>query len=223
MSDQLILSVFPGIDLLGMAFEREGFCVVRGPDLIFGGDIHTFHPPAGRFDGVIGGPPCKGESGLAHLNGRPGWTMRDEFYRVVREAEPRWWVCEAVRAHPAPYVTPLSPRWLGEKQSRLRYFHSNLDLRPHVEFATFEHPEFKHAALAGHGPAEGKVTRGIAKYRWPEHCVLQGLPADFHLPGFTRNARFEAVGNGVPLPMGRAIARAVRQALGLPLLEAESA
>jgi DNA (cytosine-5)-methyltransferase 1 len=29
----LVLSLFPGIGLLDMAFEEEGFCVVRGPDL----------------------------------------------------------------------------------------------------------------------------------------------------------------------------------------------
>ena len=41
----LVLSLFPGIDLLGMAFEEEGFTVVRGPDLIWGGDIKRFAPP----------------------------------------------------------------------------------------------------------------------------------------------------------------------------------
>ena len=44
--------LFPGIGLLDMAFEKEGFCVVRGPDLLWGGDIRSFHPPAGKFDGV---------------------------------------------------------------------------------------------------------------------------------------------------------------------------
>jgi len=33
MSPPLVLSLFPGIGLLDMAFEQEGFCVVRGPDL----------------------------------------------------------------------------------------------------------------------------------------------------------------------------------------------
>lgn len=69
----LVLSLFPGIGLLDMAFEEAGFCVVRGPDLLWGGDIRRFHPPAGRFDGVIGGPPCQAFSRLRHLlehNGR---------------------------------------------------------------------------------------------------------------------------------------------------------
>lgn len=36
---KLVLSLFPGADLLGMAFEQEGFCVVQGPDVIFGRDV----------------------------------------------------------------------------------------------------------------------------------------------------------------------------------------
>lgn len=39
----LVLSLFPGADLFGMAFEAEGFCVVTGPDVMFGRDIRDFH------------------------------------------------------------------------------------------------------------------------------------------------------------------------------------
>lgn len=63
----LVLSLFPGIGLLDRAFEAEGFTVVRGPDVIWGGDIREFHPPAGKFDGIIGGPPCQMFSSLARL------------------------------------------------------------------------------------------------------------------------------------------------------------
>ena len=38
MTPQLVLSLFPGIGLLDSAFEEEGFIVVRGPDLIWGGE-----------------------------------------------------------------------------------------------------------------------------------------------------------------------------------------
>ena len=31
---ELILSIFPGADLLGRGFEADGFCVVRRPDRI---------------------------------------------------------------------------------------------------------------------------------------------------------------------------------------------
>ena len=207
----LVLSIFPGIDLLGRAFEEEGYCVVRGPDLLWGGDIRTFHPPAGVFDGVIGGPPCKGESNLAALKGQRGATMVDEFWRVIDEAQAQWWVMEAVIKHQSPYVLALNPRWLGEKQSRRRFFHSNLNLEAHVEVALFEHYEWKHAVLAVHGGKEGTVLRGMATYTWPEMCELQGVPG-FDLPPFTRAGKREALGNAVPMAMGRAIAKAVRRA-----------
>lgn len=35
----LVLSLFPGIGLLDLAFEEQGYCVVRGPDLLWGGNI----------------------------------------------------------------------------------------------------------------------------------------------------------------------------------------
>src|SRR5437660_11815578 len=84
----LVLSLFPGIGLLDMAFELEGFCVVRGPDLLWGGDIRRFHPPAGKFDGVIGGPPCQPFTRLRHLIAAKGQQPRHpnlipEFERVV--------------------------------------------------------------------------------------------------------------------------------------------
>jgi hypothetical protein len=45
MSVPLVLSLFPGIGLLDTAFEENGFCVVRGPDLLWGGDVRLFTPP----------------------------------------------------------------------------------------------------------------------------------------------------------------------------------
>lgn len=209
----LVLSLFPGIGLLDIAFEEAGFCVVRGPDLLWGGEIKCFHPLAGRFDGVIGGPPCKGESSLAHLNGKPGETMAPEFFRVRDEAQPDWWVMEAVVKHDAPFVLRLNNRWLGEQQNRVRFFHSNLPLHRHLETAVFDNPIYRHAVLAVHGGAIGSVQRGMAKYSWSDHCWLQGLPETFDLPGFTVQAKREAVGNGVPLPMGRAVAAAVVRAI----------
>src|SRR5689334_12026263 len=56
-----------GIGLLDMAFEDEGFTVVRGPDLLWGGDVKRFHAPSGHFVGVIGGPPCQAFCRLVHI------------------------------------------------------------------------------------------------------------------------------------------------------------
>ena len=91
----LVLSLFPGIGLLDHAFELEGFCVVRGPDLLWGGDIKRFQPLAGRFDGVIGGPPCQVFSRLRHVNPKCGQKVGNlipEFERCVCEASPSWFL-----------------------------------------------------------------------------------------------------------------------------------
>ncbi len=130
----LVLSVFPGIDLLGRAFEEEGFCVVRGPDLLWGGDIRGFHPPAGVFDGVIGGPPCQAFSALRHLIRHNGHEPRfgnliPEYERVVAQAKPRWFLMENVPDAPIPHVEGyqtwaiiVRDKWVGGVQPRPRRF-----------------------------------------------------------------------------------------------------
>jgi DNA (cytosine-5)-methyltransferase 1 len=70
------------------------------------------------------------------------------------------------------------------------------------------------------GREEDGYIYGDKSSRYYRDAVkAQGLPADFDLPGFTVAAKVKAIGNGVPLPMGRAVARAVRQALWLPIVE----
>lgn len=130
----LVLSVFPGIDLLGRAFEEEGYCVVRGPDLIWGGEVRAFHPPAGVFEGVIGGPPCQAFSVLRHLIRHNGHEPRfgnliPEFERVVAEAAPAWFLMENVPDAPIPrvegYITKpqmVRDKWVGGVQPRPRRF-----------------------------------------------------------------------------------------------------
>ena len=211
----LVLSIFPGIDLFGKAFEESGYCVVRGPDLLWGGDIKNFHPPSEVFEGVIGGPPCVGESKWANMNANKGYTLWPEALRVIDEAKPAWWVLEAVIRHKAPYCVCLSPRWLGEKQSRKRYFHSNLNLEPFINVSLFENP-VKEPCFVGTEYSKGlrlKVGRGQHYHPsrpWELLCELQGLPPDFELKPFTKEWRGRVLGNGVPLSMGREIAKAVR-------------
>ncbi|MFK5979689.1 MAG: DNA cytosine methyltransferase [Rhizobiaceae bacterium] len=100
MNGELILSIFPGIDLLGRAFEQEGFCVVRGPDIITGGNILDFHPPSGKFNGVIGGPPCQDFSKLNRAPTDYGHGMLEEFGRVAIEADCDWFLFENVVCAP---------------------------------------------------------------------------------------------------------------------------
>lgn len=170
--ESLVLSVFPGIDGLGRGFEAEGFCVVRGPDLLWGGDVHAFHPPAGVFGGVIGGPPCQMFSPLARLVRHQGYVPRfgnliPEFERVVQEAAPEWWLMENVSAAPVPrvdgyqtYGLVLNHRWvpaepgglIGPEQHRKRRFTFGTgDGRPLVvQVALFEAPVWVATIYADH-------------------------------------------------------------------------
>lgn len=248
---ELVLSLFPGIGLLDMAFELEGFCVVRGPDLLWGGDIRRFHPPAGKFDGVIGGPPCQAWSRLrfiVEVNGyKTAPDLIPEFERCVMAVSPRWFVMENVLAAPLPNAHRLERSsaivqdvWVGGVTSRTRRFTFGGEAFKAPSFIepVALHREPEHAALAsgggrpvpvaigGSGKRKISAKSALKNYGYKtdaaltNHRRLQGLPADFLADApFTVRGKLEAIGNGVPLPMGRAIARAVRQALGLPLVE----
>lgn len=208
--------------------------MVRGPDLLWGGNIKRFHPLAGRFDGIIGGTPCQAFSSLVPLIRHNGQRVAEdlipEFERCISEAQPAWFVMENVKAAPIPSVAGyfvdaslLNNRWLGEEQSRLHRFSfgTRTGKKLCYETAAFENPKFSPRVLAAAGgeskrQKDGDISGGAIRkggIPWSESCRLQGLPEDFDLPGFTRKAKQKALGNGVPLPMGRALAKAVRHAL----------
>jgi len=192
--------------------------VARGPDLLWGGRVENARPPAGRFDGVIGGSPCQDFSAArrAEPTGE-GRRLMAQFGRVVLAADPDWWLLENVPR--APNVVDLCPG-LAERYpvrqridvdqswycpvSRLRHFQFGakgglpLDIpkgRPQ--------PGAEPAAMA----CDGRTFREV--------CRLQGLPDDFDLPGFLATEKIRAVGNGVPIAMGRVVARAVLASRGL--------
>jgi DNA (cytosine-5)-methyltransferase 1 len=205
----LVLSLFPGIGLLDMAFEEAGFCVVRGPDLLWGGDVHAFHPPAGKFDGIIGGPPCQSFSRMRHIVEANGYqtapNLIPEFERIIAEAQPAWFLMENVPAAPAPEVAgyivcsrQVADHWCGGVTGRLRRFcFGSTESRGfHVETLALHRPDPESAALAGTGTAvpvaiggSGKVKRtkdtsALATCRRNggvvvDHCRKQGLPLDF--------------------------------------------
>ncbi len=242
----LVLSLFPGIGLLDMAFEEEGFCVVRGPDLLWGGDVRRFHPPSGAFQGVIGGPPCQIFSILKRLNplaGEKHGNMIPEYERIVAAAAPAWFVMENVPEAPSPIVSGyvvtslvLNNRWLGEIQERTRRFSfGTADGRKlAVQLAALEHPDYTQAVtrsaravsvkLGGSGKVKRTYTEDGKRHGpgvGPRTTVgdmleLQGCPRTMldECP-LTESGKRHVIGNGVPLPMGRAIARAVKAALAM--------
>lgn len=244
----LVLSLFPGIGLLDMAFEAEGFCVVRGPDLLWGGDIRSFRPPAGKFDGVIGGDPCPAHSEMRRFVEHNGLEiaedMSPEYERILRLAKPDWFLRENVPGAKALdaagyHQTSVLIRdvWCGGETRRLRRFaFGSRTPRPfHVETLALHRPDPENAVLASGGAPDGwvpterhKATRkgkavvGFKTQAFFEKAVrLQGLPQEFLSDApFTVAGKIKVVGNGVPIAMGRAVAQAVKRAVGLAELAA---
>lgn len=277
-TSQLVLSIFPGIDLLGQAFEEEGFCIVRGPDVLWGGDIRRFNPPPGVFEGIIGGPPCPEFSPLRSLIKAHGYKTKHgnlipEFQRVVSEAQPGWYLMEEGSLAPeapvegyAVHSFYLCPTWLGEEQRRKRRFcfgvkgEQPIDLRRWIKYAVFQAlepggeikicpdrkenevaPLIKQQAVTHHpdtypvkrnpggklktqliltGGKSTYIEDGQVKHAprrtFAECCRLQGLPTGFLAEApFTLTGKRVVLGNAVPLPMGRAVAAAIRKAMSL--------
>lgn len=212
-ASQIVLSLFPGIGLLDRGFEDAGFTVLRGPDRLWGGDIRSFAPPRGVAAGVIGGPPCQDFS--AARRDEPtgnGLAMLEEFRRCVLAADPDWWLMENVARVPDWKIPGYSWQRLdlrasdfGLRQSRLR----------HIQFGHRDGLVLtvaRGATVLGDLEPCAMATEGAKKDRrsWSDFCELQGLPRDFALPVFSRRGRYRAVGNGVPVPMARALADGVQ-------------
>lgn len=239
----LVLSLFPGADLLGIAFELEGFCVVQGPDVIFGRDIRNFHPPAGRFDGVIGGPPCQLFSRLKRLNkaaGEKHGNLIPEFQRVTDEASPGWFVMENVEEAPEPVVEGYLVTSVlvddvavgGLTSRRRRFSFGSVDrARLYIEMLALHCPnpwpavcsDARQTPVVWSGGPRRKKKPGIRGNPSPgngprlsiaEMAQRQGFaPTLLDEAPFTDSGKRKLIGNGVPLSMGRAIAKAVRKAL----------
>lgn len=206
----LVLSLFPGAGLLDRGFEAAGFCVVRGPDVVFGQLIEDFRAPASHFVGVIGGPPCQD---FSRARRRPptghGELMLAEFRRVVTEAGPDWWLMENVPGvpdvHVAGYVTQrfnLFAFEFGCRQRRNRSF--QFGSRDGLPLTVLRRTQSQLTRMA-------KAVLAKDTHRnFADLCELQGLPRNFDLPGLCRSAKTRAVGNGVPVPMAAAVAQSIR-------------
>jgi len=230
-----VLSLFPGIGLLDRGFEEHGFTVVRGPDLLWGDDIRDFHPQPGHFGGIIGGPPCQAFSRLRYVVAHNGYELAPnlipEFERCVSEAQPAWFLMENVPDAPLPVIPEyqvhaqlLNNRWYGGVQHRVRRvsFGTKNGRRLDIPGEVFEPLEWAPAVCASGGTKPNIPTDRSARLKYmgwktkeafEQVKRLQGLPDDFELPNFTITGAIKAVGNGVPLPLGRAIAGAVKLAI----------
>ena len=218
--NELVLSLFPGVGLLDRAFAAAGFCVVQAQDKITGGDIRDFRGIVGRFDGVVAGPPCQGFSAInafkkqadhhSVINSR---EMLQHTCRIITECEPEWFLIENVPGVPdvrikGYYVQriSLSDNECGGKQLRVRHIQfghvGGKIIRP---VRVNDTPSTKRK-----GRRPKPVTTKTDQWTtYPQICRSQGLDSPIPLPGWFRTAKFQAIGNGVPLRMGRVLAAAV--------------
>jgi DNA (cytosine-5)-methyltransferase 1 len=218
----LILSLFPGVDLLGRAFEAVGYCVVRGPELFLGQDIRKFTPPPNLFWGVIGGPPCQDFSQLRRTAPTGyGLEMLYQFARVVYQARPQWWLMENVPRVPDLKIAgyhwqriDINQGWF-EAVTRLRHYQfgsvtPRLLNIPRGELL----PNCDNAALASDDRPLNKVLQ------------LQGLPPTFAdklafnngISPFKKVGIKTMVGNGVPLIVGKILANEIKSIFNAPPL-----
>lgn len=207
---QLILSLFPGVDLLGRGFTAHGFAVVLGPDLLWDTRIEDFHAPPNRFDGIIGGPPCTEYSDAnRHRNPAEGDRLLRHFLRLVHESQPTWFLMENVRNVPDVAIAGYTVQRIdcygpdfGCPQTRLRHIqfghHLGHIIRPQRTI---------------HARRVTLVPTVTAAYESPHarhsrRCQKQGVA---HLPlrSLTPAARRRAIGNGVPIPIAESLAAAV--------------
>ena len=206
---RLVLSLFPGAGLLDRGFEQAGFCVVRGPDTLFGQSIETFHAPASHFSGVIGGPPCQD---FSRARRRPptghGKKMLAQFARLVTETQPQWWLLENVPGVPDVHISGYVVQrfncfanefGLAQRRNRSFQFGSR-DGLPLVLRRTESH----------FGRLQPAVLARDKRRTFADRCELMGLPRSFDLPGLSRTAKIRAIGNGVPVPVAWQVAEAIR-------------
>lgn len=215
----LVLSIFSGIDGLGRGFTEGGFCVVSAGDLILGHDIRNFHSVSGKFDGIIGGPPCQQFSGL-NRNPKPelGLEMLNEFCRIVKESKPSWFLMENVCRVPNIQIEGytvqrfnLSPLECGGIQSRNRAFQFGFTEGVYLDIIRDKARSNNQSFVTDTRIVTATEGRRPDRRTFADVCELQGFPRDFDLPSFTQTASYQAIGNAVNLLVARRIALAIRE------------
>lgn len=226
---KLVLSLFSGIDLLGMAFQQVGFCVVSAGDIAFGRDIKDFHAPAGHFAGVILGSPCQAWSSarrgqVTELEKEDAKKLIGHGARVILEAQPDWWLWENV-----PSINTI--KIAGYTHQRFDLTHrecgGEMIRKRHFQFGTKTYDSLCGVEIVWWNANGSKLVINRSKNHndqftptpvgekslktpWVNLCQMFDLPEGFELTGLSRRGKYLAIRNGVPLRMGMTIAAAIR-------------
>lgn len=209
---QLVLSLFTGAGLLDKAFKEKGFCVVSAGDIILNNDICDFTGMKGKFEGVIGGPRCQDFSKMNRnrpdLLSSYGYKMLQEFKRVVLECEPNWALMENVAETPDLNIDDYSYQRIDINQS----WYEDVNRLRHIQFYSkdnlYLHWDRKRDSTVLEKKCDGAALASDSR-SFKELVRLQGLPLDTNFPDFTVKGKKKLVGNGVPLSIGRVLAKEV--------------
>lgn len=225
-TNQLVLSICPGGDLLGRPFQEKGFCVVRGPDAIHGGDTrHFLNVPRGAFNGLIGGPPCQEFSQARPDNTEATSVNLIPYFLQLREhLQPQWAIMEnVVQAQVAvpddiDYVT-LRDWDCGGRTNRIRRFWFwGIPAPPppaerpgqsqHSVLATnWKHRNHRDSVHSGLKYNQASMLQGFDNWGIEMHSMLPDCLSD----GSKNNFVVHMMGNGVPRAMGEYLADWVLQ------------
>jgi DNA (cytosine-5)-methyltransferase 1 len=216
MKSQFILSLFPGVDILGRAFHQAGHTVVRGPDLVTGDRIEDFHGLPGHVDGIIAGPPCQDFSCLrrAKPSGH-GKKMLSHLLRVANECDCTWILVENVPGVPSLYfqgermqridLTDIECGGIQLRRRHWQWWHRDgLQLHP---------TRLTQSQARSVTPAVTATPRSTQPRNYHELCRRMGLPAPIHPAGWSHAAKCRAIGNAVTWPMATTMAAAASQAI----------
>lgn len=185
--------------------------MVRGPDLLWDERIEDFAAPAGRFDGIIGGPPCQNYSDAnRRRDEREGDRLVLEFLRLVEQARPRWWLIENCRRIPTVGSNYCNTQrisvtdWeFGGCSERLR----------HIQFGHQDGHIIRPRRVTTRRPVTLRPTLTTAKEGGGDtharRCERMGVTG-LVLAALTKAARRVVMGNGVPWGVGTALADAVK-------------
>lgn len=210
---QLVLSLFSGVGLLDKAFKEQGFCVVSAGDLITGQDIRDFTGTKNKFNGIIGGSPCQDFSTLKRNKGTYSFEMLNEFLRIVEECEPDWYLLENVKG-----VPNVTDRYKNNVTVLHDYSHQRLDINQgwYDDYSRLRHIQFGSKNDLYLNIPRGTMNNIISgcalasdDRSFKELCHIQGLEDNYDLPDFNVKGKKKAVGNGVPLSIGRVLAKEV--------------
>jgi DNA (cytosine-5)-methyltransferase 1 len=216
MQHQLILSLSTGAGLLDKAFKELGFVVVSAGDIVYNidGDMRDFTGIKNKFDGVIAGIRCqdfsKANRNIPSIEDSEGLELLNEFKRIVLECDSTWALLENVERVPDLHIEGYTFQRIDINQS----WYENVNRLRHIQFySKQDNPMYLHwdRKAVTHQDKNKCDSPALASDNrtYKELLELQGFSTDIDFPDFTVKGKKKLIGNGVPLSMGRVLAKSV--------------